>query len=244
MAYGAFPSSLKTIIENDANSAHWPMDDDSWEDVSGNGHHLRTVGTVSYDDGTNITNLGDRGHGYAGSNANHWDLVGHNATRIKQSVSLWVHDLSTMTSSNDAIIGAFGDGWWKLQKESSSTARFWHKAFGDSTTFSSAISLTGHSGWTHIVIVFDSSTPEIKIYFDGTLKLNHSADLWYSETAELHILPEVSGGVQEVSYFANHLLTTDEISALYNNGDGVGWNFSAGGDGGSGSSGKNFALFI
>ena len=233
MAYSIFPTSLKSQIEGSATSAHWPLDDTdngAWEDYSGNDNHLQARNAPVFDDDTTVTNFGPRGHAYFGGLA-----VGLATTHLPVSngsfsFSTWVNLYTGVGSLawNDNR-NLFWNFRWDFIKLSGNQVVTFENSLGNDVDVNTKAGIQDDT-WHHVVITYNSSNNTMSYYRDGSLIASQSSGSPIATVdRDFRMGNNSSSGptmaVQETSYFDGYVLDSDEVSSLYNDGDGVGWNY-------------------
>lgn len=147
-----------------------------------------------------------------------WDFVpGQSFT-----LSLWIKG----GAANDTVMakaaGATSAGW--VLYFLGTTLIF---ALRDSTGVSKAAAFVVGSGWHHVCVVYDHTTPQVIGYLDGVLVGGSATDAWGGNFAntERPMIGEpitgynyFSGKVDELSLF-DVVLNLTEIQEIYNSGD-------------------------
>jgi len=152
---------------------------------------------------------------------------------VNYSISIWVWPVTEtifstmvyMSQSNDSY--HFGYGGILGSVNTNAIPYFSIKKSGTSYTISSDTKLS-IGKWNNLIVTINFSEAELKLYLNGTLVasgIGPGTALSLSG-ADLNI-PQVSGtdindfhtsSINDFRFFKNHILTTDEISLIYNNG--------------------------
>ena len=125
-----------------------------------------------------------------------------------------------------------------------------YDASSNATSYTDPSVYTAGSNWYHIVGVYDSSTPSMTIYLngsDGSATQNSADASSIANTANPFYLGangttnEFDGIIDEVGIWSRQL-TSDEVTELYNSGDGLDYDSFGGGGGGDSATffGSNF----
>ncbi|TWT64240.1 LamG domain-containing protein [Rubinisphaera italica] len=227
-----FPSALKSYIEGNANSAHFPFTTNG-NDVSGNDVHLTLEGSTAIDNGTNVANFGGRPHLYCPTGSSNRainttdDFIPDDADF---SVSCWLY--VSGAGSNDRVFtfGTAANGWY-FYKRNTGQYRVQGYYYADFDEFSVGFNIgTAFTGaWNHLVVTYDHSSKTFVAYVNGTSagSMVMSTGVRGIGTNKLQIYGDAFGAVQEFSLFGGKALTSGEVSELYNSGDGVQWSASS-----------------
>ena len=226
MAYGPYPTALKSQIEGDAGSAHWSMDTSVTTDDSGNGFTFSTSGTPTIDNNTTISNFGDRPHALLNST----DQLTQSSLTFSTgswSLSFWYY-FDTVSSTNFEIM--FDLGYVGIKNYFSDIRLSYYDGnFDGDDKYYDLSSEPATATWNHFVLVHNDTTSTMDVYLNGTnvlAKTSFNPD--YDNTIfDFFPYGPDDSAVQEISYFDGYTLDSSEVSSLYNSGDGVGWNYVA-----------------
>ena len=212
-------------------AGYWPLDEDSGDtavDYSGNNND----GTIN--DGGDSTVPGAIGplsqsaYQFDGSN-DYVDIGDKPSLNISgsQTISVWVHLNAVQDSEWNIVAGKAESGNEqadiRTDNNNGSLIFLVRDSGGNYHTADTNINTTGQ--WIHVVGVFDSSSQEIRIYSDGSLKsttnigdssLNQNNSPFqigaraYDSGSESYF----AGSISEVRIY-NHALTQQEVHYLY-----------------------------
>ena len=211
--------------------SYWKLDVDSSTQDDSHGSNDGTVNGATY------TASGKINGAYSFDGINDYILTGLNMSAGNTSISFWVY---FNASGNDYCLNIGGDSsarhGWFIYWKSNDVFEFWtSNASGIPKIVTFATGAISKSAWHHIVFTWDGSTTasNVKIYVDGSVTSGSgNVETWegLSDNDGLTI-GRTSVGINaildEVGIW-NRVLTSDEVTALYNSGDGLAYPFSTG----------------
>lgn len=227
--------------------AYWKLDESSGNaaDATGGGKTFVNNGGVSYSTGK-INNGADFANTYPSNNDSFSLASGNIADQTAFTISLWVKSSSTVAADSGLLTVGNWSGSGQLQlmirKEAGNTGQLHFQGYGnspDAETLSTATNLFNGS-WRHIVVTYKTAaTPTTEIYVDGSLDKSHthtSLPTVVFNTATTYLGTWLvgtnyrgmeNGSIDEVGIWSR-VLSSTEVSELYNNGSGLAYPFTTG----------------
>lgn len=213
----------------------WEFENTSWTDATGNGTTLTGVGSPTSVSGKvgNAASLGNSANALTAS-----DNTNINSGGASFSVAVWVNG---SPGSNFRIFNKdnnnFGNREWGLGVTFSGTSRWNFSCFNTGTTQFQAIAASGSgdfsSGWHHLVGTYNSSTKALVLYLDGaasgsgatlTGTLNSSASAPLNFGMDVGTISAANPLlVDQAGFWKGRILSSGDVTALYNGGSGLSW---------------------
>lgn len=216
--------------------AYYKLDGNS-NDATGNGHN-GTDTSVTYGAGTGIINQAANFDGTSG----HCIVVSGNSTDFDFSasdfsLSFWVKFGSTQVNYAGLVSKGnptTGPNDWAVQRNSS-TADMYFYLGSHPVTFTGAWGTLDNNTYHHVVITGTVATKTLLLYIDGGTGVSGSSSYWAANTAtnDIRIGSSrdnlvVNGAVDELGIWKGYVLTSGEVTALYNSGAGLQYPFGGG----------------
>ncbi len=217
--------------------AYYKLDESSGNaaDATGNGYTLTNTGTVTFS--TGLINNGSY-------NTTSSQYLGRSSafgltSSSNFSISLWIKLTSDNTADRDIfnfdVTGASGSTIRGVYEYNSGTRRLRFYRASNTNTFLDINGNIGTNAWYHLVFTYNGGTGAMALYKNnaaavtgtnsGTTNNANSSQFNIMSTVQYSFNAPLNGGMDEVGIW-NAVLTSGEVSELYNGGAGLAYPFT------------------
>ena len=156
-------------------------------------------------------------------------------SRDETTICLWVKKGTDGTRMSFISKGTTSNYEWEIRSETNNTisVNIFTSAGNNYMGTTTTSTVLSSDGWQHILVTYNKNTPELKIYLNNVneaidltsfgVYTNGSANLRVGERADGN--NDLTGQIQDVRIYSR-ILTTDERTAVYNEGLGSIYNYS------------------